>query len=155
LPSGSRDSNPQPQPESSPPMSLIRYQLPGLSTRPAFRRSSPRNDWERLFEFAFPAPETAASRAGVPALDLYETEDAYVAKLEVPGVKNEDVDITLHEGVLTVSGTRQSEFGAEAKTSFRTERTFGKFERSVGLPAPVDATRVKATSKDGVLTVTL
>lgn len=136
-------------------MSLVRYQSPSLAAWPSFRSGSLRDDWDRLFEFAFPTRPLSGFSGTVPALDLYDTPEALIAKVEVPGVKNEDIDITLHEGVLTISGSRQSELESSNKTAFRSERTFGKFERSIALPTPVDASRVKASSKDGVLTVTL
>ena len=71
--------------------------------------------------------------------------------VEVPGMVKEEIDISLHGGVLTVSGERKKESQSEEGGTFRSERYFGKFQRSVTLPAAVDDTQVKATYKDGIL----
>ena len=72
-------------------------------------------------------------------------------------MKKEDVTLSLHDGVLTLSGERRHETAAPADktTTLRNERFFGRFERSITLPAPVDATRVSAAYENGILTVTL
>ena len=121
-------------------MSYLQYQYPALSTWPAFNR---------LFDFA--TRELAAPVGWAPALDLFENEESYVATLELPGFKPGDFSIDLNDGVLTLSGERK----AEGNGVFRNERPTGKFSRRVELPKRVDAQRVKAEYKDGVLTVTL
>jgi HSP20 family protein len=122
-------------------MSYLRYQYPTLSTWPTFNR---------LLDLA--TREIAAPAGWTPALDLYENEDAYVATIELPGLKAEDLSIDLRDGVLTLSGERKAEANGGA---FRNERPAGKFSRKVELPHRVDAQNVKAEYKDGVLTVTL
>lgn len=67
----------------------------------------------------------------------------------------EEIDISLHDGMLTIAGERQSSFSSEDENAERTERFSGKFRRSVSLPTPVDAGKVNATYKDGIQTVTL
>ncbi|HEY3663651.1 MAG TPA: Hsp20/alpha crystallin family protein [Chthoniobacterales bacterium] len=89
-----------------------------------------------------------------PALDLYQNNDNVVAVIELPGMRKEDIDISLHDGLLTIAGERQSSSG-EGENAERTERFSGKFRRSISLPTRVDSGKVSATYKDGILTVTL
>jgi HSP20 family protein len=138
-------------------MNVIRWQKPQLTAWPAFGRlSSLRDEIERLFD----EPLTALARtsqflSGVPALDVHEDKDNVVVKIELPGMKKEDIDVSLHDGNLSISGERKSEEKLEDAEVYRSERFFGRFERTVTLPAPVVAERVQAQYKDGVLTVTL
>lgn len=90
-----------------------------------------------------------------PPMDVKEDSDAYIVHLEVPGVPRENIDITLHEGTLTIRGTREKrneETGGEFR---RIERAYGSFARSVTLPRSVDAAQVQANLADGVLEVRL
>jgi HSP20 family protein len=121
-------------------MSFLRYQYPTLSTWPSFNR---------LFDFA--TTELSAAAGWAPALDLYENDENYVATVELPGLKSEDISIDLQDGVLTLSGERK----AETDGAFRHERPTGKFTRRVELPNRVDSQRVTAGYQDGILTVTL
>jgi HSP20 family protein len=89
-----------------------------------------------------------------PALDLYQNSDNVVALVELPGMRREDVEISLHDGTLTVSGERKRETSNGEKAE-RTERYVGKFRRSITLPTRVDANKVSAIYRDGILTVTL
>jgi len=89
-----------------------------------------------------------------PALDLYQNDDNVVAIVELPGMRKEDIDISLHDGMLTIAGERQGSSG-EGQSAERTERFSGKFRRSITLPTRVEASKVGASYKDGILTVTL
>jgi HSP20 family protein len=111
----------------------------------------------RLFELPSADPAQAGELFGVwaPALDLHEDEDNIVVMVEVPGVAKNDLKISLHEGVLTISGERRREKSAKEGANCRTERCFGKFHRAVHLHKPVKVEDVKANYKDGVLTVTM
>ena len=80
--------------------------------------------------------------------------DHLVAVVELPGMRKEDIDISLHDGTLTISGERKRENRGGEKAE-RTERYFGAFRRSIALPTRVDASKVSATYKDGILKVTL
>jgi HSP20 family protein len=91
----------------------------------------------------------------VPPLDVYEDKDNILVKVEVPGLKKEQIDISLHDGVITISGERKLEEKNQDGTMHRSERYCGRFHRTVTLPKPVANDRVKATYKDGILTVTL
>jgi HSP20 family protein len=93
-------------------------------------------------------------RAWVPAVDIYETHaHEYVIKAELPEMKREDIAVTFEQNVLTISGERKASFEDDNGTYHRSERAEGRFTRSFTLPATVDAARVSATYKDGVLTV--
>jgi len=139
-------------------MSLIRYQAPEMSTWPSFDRwASLRDEMNRLFDL--PTMSNLARQAQLfsnwtPALDLYQTVDNVVAVVELPGMRKEDINISLHDGMLTIAGERQSSSG-EGESAERTERFSGKFRRSISLPTRVDASKVSATYKEGILTVTL
>jgi HSP20 family protein len=137
-------------------MNLIRYQNPECNPWSSFDRSlSLRDELNRLFDFAFPQRDSGLFSGWTPALDVYDEKENFVVKVELPGLKKEDIDIHLHDGVLTVSGERKHEREVKEGETFRSERYFGRFQRSVALPAPVDAAKVKASYKDGVLTIDL
>ena len=138
--------------------SLTRWQRPELSTWPGFGRLTDlRDEIDRLFE----SPLTELARTSnllsgwTPALDLYEDKDNLFVKVELPGMKREDIDVSLHEGSLSISGERKSEQKHEDAEVYRAERFFGRFQRTVTLPTPVAADKVKAQYKDGILTITL
>ena len=89
-----------------------------------------------------------------PALDLYQNSENVVAVVELPGMRREDIEISLHDGTLTISGERKRET-SNGERAERTERYIGKFRRSITLPTRVDANKVSAIYRDGILTVTL
>jgi HSP20 family protein len=135
-------------------MSIIRYKTPELPTWSPFDRlSSLRDLLDSAFQLASSAPESTSG--WVPALDVFEDEDRISVQVELAGMKKEDFDISLQDDMLTISGERKSESEKREGESFRSERSFGAFSRSITLPSPVKAEEVKATYEDGVLTVTL
>ena len=139
-------------------MSLIRYQAPELSNWPTFGRlSNLRDELDTLFELPFWSNfgrQTQLFSGWTPALDLYQNNDNVIAVLELPGMRKEDIEISLHDGMLTIAGERKTETQGGEKAE-RSERYIGKFRRSITLPTRVDADKVSATYKDGILTVTL
>jgi HSP20 family protein len=90
-----------------------------------------------------------------PKVDVSETKDAVVVRAEVPGVDQKDIGLSLQEGVLTIKGEKEEEKEEKDKRYHRVERSYGAFARAIRLPAAVDSSKVSATFKDGVLTVTL
>src|SRR3954463_3785266 len=137
-------------------MSLIRYSTPTLSNWSGFDRfASLQDEVNRLFDFSFPSRDTGLFSGWSPALDLYDQKDDFVVTVELPGMKKDDIQISLHDGVLTVSGERNHESTENDDKAFRSERYFGKFQRSVTLPARVDSSKVSASYKDGILSITL
>lgn len=97
----------------------------------------------------------AALGEWAPRVDIAETDAEFVIKAEVPEVKKEDVKVSVENGVLTISGERKQEKEEKGKKFHRVERYYGSFSRSFSLPENVDDTKVKATFKDGVLTLAL
>ncbi len=139
-------------------MSLIRYQIPSSVMWPSLNRwANLRDDLDTLLELPFltGAPQTQLFTGWTPALDLYQNNDNVIAVVELPGLRKEDIEISLHDGTLTIGGERKSETNANGENATRTERFTGKFRRSITLPTRVDANKVNATYKDGILTVTL
>ncbi|MCF8031973.1 MAG: Hsp20/alpha crystallin family protein [Desulfarculaceae bacterium] len=96
-----------------------------------------------------------AEGAFVPSLDVKESEGAYVVSAEVPGLKPEDIKVEYNDGVLTLSGEKKQEIDEEQGSWHVVERRYGSFSRGVRLPSEVDLENLKATHKDGVLTVSL
>jgi HSP20 family protein len=93
------------------------------------------------------------SSSWLPAVDAWETEDAVVLSLDLPGVSGDDVAVEVDDGVLTVSGTRERKHEHSGERFFRYERRFGSFSRSVTLPAGVDEDAIEASFEDGVLEI--
>lgn len=89
----------------------------------------------------------------MPAVDVEDKTDKVVVRADVPGVKPEDIQVTLENGVLTLSGERKSETEEKGKEFTRVERTYGKFFRSFTLPQGADPDKISATTKEGVLEV--
>ncbi len=88
-----------------------------------------------------------------PAADLSETESEYVIRADLPGVKKDDVSITLSEGMLTLAGKRQEEKKEKGENEIRVERFVGEFSRRFSLPDDADSTAVKAQADNGSLTI--
>jgi HSP20 family protein len=88
-----------------------------------------------------------------PALDIAETSDEYLMRAELPGVKKEDVKISLAQNVLTITGEKKTEYKEENKKYHRLERSYGTFQRSFTLPSPVKADDVSASFKEGILEI--
>ncbi len=90
-----------------------------------------------------------------PATDVSETPEALTLKLEVPGLSRDDIKISVENNMLTVRGEKTQETSSENETFYRTERSYGSFERSFSLPSHVDPDDVKASLENGVLTIRL
>ncbi len=93
--------------------------------------------------------------AFAPSFEVRETKDAYVFKADLPGLREEDLDISLTGSRLTIAGQRQEEKREEGERFYTYERSFGAFSRSFTLPEGVDAEHVQGEMKDGVLTVVI
>jgi HSP20 family protein len=139
-------------------MNMIRWQRPLLATWPGLGRLTElRDEIDRVFE----GPVAEFVRGSnyfsgwTPALDVFEDKDAFTVKVELPGMKKEDINVTLHDGSLSISGERKHEVRPDDTEVHRTERYVGRFQRTLTLPAAVAADRIKATYKDGVLSVHL
>jgi len=121
-----------------------------------------RSQFDRLFEDFFgdyDAPATPGEAAAVPtispSLDVSETDKAYEIAVELPGVAEKDIDVSVFDGVLAIKGEKRSESEAKEKNYHRVERSYGSFERRLTLPAEADAEKIDAGFANGVLTVTI
>ncbi|RBW52060.1 Hsp20/alpha crystallin family protein [Marinobacter sp. F3R11] len=90
-----------------------------------------------------------------PAVDIKETDEAFTIEAELPGMDKKDVKVTVHDGVLSIEGERKHEEESKDKKLHRIERYYGSFMRRFTLPENVDENSVKASFKDGLLTLTL
>ena len=137
---------------------LIRWRRPALASWQGFGRV---NDFQDEIERLFGAPLAALTGSGevakswAPALDVHEDKDSYVVKTELPGMKREDIQVSFHEGSLSISGERKNETKHKDAEVYRAERFVGRFQRTLVLPSPVAVEKVKAQYKDGVLTISL
>lgn len=104
---------------------------------------------------ASPASEAAAGRTWMPAVDIREGDEHLELVAELPGMKKEDVQITLENNVLTIAGERKFEAETKNEAYHRIERAYGNFSRSFTLPATVKTDKVDAKFADGVLTIQL
>jgi len=122
---------------------------------PANSLTTIRNEMDRLFDRLWDGDQEKISSHGdwLPALDLRETKEGFVATLDVPGIEPRDIHVTLREGLLMIRGERKTEKEEKEATFYRSERHYGVFSRAVRLPSAVDGSMVNAAFKNGVLTV--
>ena len=109
----------------------------------------------QLFNTGRTAGDDVALSAWTPAVDIFESENDYVIKLELPEVGRDDVKVNLHDQTLTISGERKIENEDKRDGYHRIERSYGQFYRSFTLPPNVNAESINAQFKDGVLRLTL
>lgn len=138
-------------------MTLMKFNRPNLyATRPSLDPFSRlQAELQRFFDLPAGDFGTQFFNNWAPALDVYEDRENLVVTLEVPGMKKEDFEIALHEGVLSITGERKLEDKRQKASGYRSERFEGRFQRSVQLPKAVEADKVRATYKDGILSVVL
>jgi HSP20 family protein len=145
---------------ANPERTIKEVQLMSLTRWDPFREMvSLRDAMDRLFEESFVRPlssRTAGSDGGLTVpIDMYETEDNVVVTAPMPGLKPEDVDISITGNTLTVKGEFKAEKEGERGNWHFQERRYGRFHRSLSLPPNVDTEHVDATFEDGVLHITL
>ena len=114
-----------------------------------------RDDFDRLVDRIINRDFDLWEGGRVPAIDVYEEGDNIIVKAEVPGVKKEDISVSLNGDILTISGKSQEEKEVKKENFYRKEIRSGTFSRSITLPAQIDKDKVKASYKDGVLHLTL
>jgi HSP20 family protein len=131
-------------------MALIRWE-------PAREINSLQQEMNRLFNTFFDAPSAgnagSTARRWVPAMDLVETDDHFVLRADLPGLSSGDVELSLEDNVLTISGERKAEHEERREGYYRVERATGSFSRSLTLPEGVDGDAIAATFEHGVLEV--
>jgi HSP20 family protein len=119
-----------------------------------------RDEIDRLFDQPFGfgewlGPTTPLFETGwAPAADVYEDKDNVFVKAELPGMKKEDIDVSVSGNMLNIAGERKEESEYEGTEGYRAERYFGHFQRGIALPTAVESDKIHAEYKDGVLTVT-
>jgi len=117
-----------------------------------------REAMDRLFEESFVRPRAgwlAQVGAGALAVDMYEIDDAVVVKSTIPGIKPEDLDISIASDTLTIRGETKAEEEVKGENYIRRERRYGSFSRSLTIPVSIVADRAEAEFENGVLTLTL
>jgi HSP20 family protein len=132
-------------------MSIVRWE-------PFSDLMSLREAMDRLFEESFVRPGSrflAPFGVGELAIDMYETDNEVVVTAALPGVKPEDVDVSITGDMLTIKGETKAETKVEKANYLRQERRYGAFSRTVSLPVPIQADKAEAKFKDGVLTLTI
>jgi len=114
-----------------------------------------RNEIDRLLDDPFSLVATGRSffEGWTPSVDLYEDKDKITVRAELPGMRKEDIEVSLDGNTLTISGERKQEEEHKEGEMYRSERYFGRFQRSITLPTPADADKIQASYKDGVLTI--
>jgi len=135
-------------------MKLINYRpIEGEVWSPFDRLHSLRDLFDSAFALAAHTPGWTGTMN--PPLDVSEDENQIVVELELAGMNKEDFDLSLDNDALTISGERKQSGEKQEGESFRSERFFGQFRRTITLPAPVKADAVSASYQDGILRVTL
>jgi HSP20 family protein len=96
-----------------------------------------------------------AEMGWAPAIEVYEKEDKFVVKAELPGMKKEDIDISVTGDTLSIKGERKAESEFKEEDYYFCERSYGSFSRSIALPSSIDTEKIEASYEDGVLEVSL
>ena len=131
-------------------MALERWRQRGLARSP-FRELA--REMEETFGRFFPAWSEERGYAWMPAVDMVEEKDEIVVKADLPGLDQKDIEVTVQDSTLTIRGERKEEKEEKKEDYYYAERSYGAFVRSLPLPNGVEADKVKATFKKGVLEV--
>ncbi len=134
-------------------MTLVRWQ-------PFQNMLAAEREFDRLFRdpfttFGAEREAEPSTRPWAPAVDIYETENSIVLKAELPGIDPKDVEVRVEDNTLYLKGERRFEKETKDENYHRVERSYGSFARSFSLPNSIDADKVVAEYKDGVLNLTL
>ena len=129
----------------------------GLMYHPFYHHpSSLFEEVDALAREMWESSEPVMLRTGMTfGLDIYEEKDDLVVKTELPGVKHEDLDISLEDGILTVKAEKKQEETSEDTTYYTCERHYGKYSRSIKLPFNVESDKISANFENGVLEIRL
>jgi HSP20 family protein len=131
-------------------MALVRYEPWGMLNQL-------RREMDRMFETGTEGEEGSAIATSdwIPAVDIKETEKAFILHADVPGVDAKDIDVHMENGILTIKGERETEKKEEREGYKRVERQFGAFYRRFSLPDTADADKISAKCKNGVVEITI
>jgi len=138
-------------------MALIRFRSFPQALDPSRDLTDTQTQMNRLFDNFLGQPSLSGTmeRAWAPPVDMYETRNEVVVAVELPGLNEKDIRLSITGDLLTIQGERQWSDEVRDAAHYRQERWFGKFERALSLPIPVETGQVKATYRDGVLTIKL
>ena len=141
-------------------MALERWRPFGSTSRwePSQSLTDIQHEMNRLFDTFFGGRPTAVAtseRVWMPLVDMWETKDDLYVAFELPGVREKEVSVSITGDLLTAKGERKWDREVKDESYHRLERVYGKFERAIPLPIPVQADRVKATYREGVLEIRL
>ena len=114
-----------------------------------------RADMDRLFNSLFGRSPEEREGFWAPVVDIEEDNESIMVKAEIPGMKKDDIKVSVQGNMLTITGERKQESEIKDKTYHRVERSYGKFSRTISLPTDVETDKVKASYKDGILNITL
>ena len=137
-------------------MTIVRWRpiSQGLERWDPFREVGDlQSEMNRMFDGFFGRSMNGPERTWAPAVDMFETKDDLVVTVELPGMNEKDIQLSITGELLSIKGERQA--AAPEEGVYRGERWFGRFERSLTLPYPVQNEKVKASYRDGVLTINL
>jgi HSP20 family protein len=139
-------------------MAVMRWRNQGLEPWSSARDiGDVQSEMNRLFDgfFGRPAQSGVSERVWAPVADMYETKDELLIKLDLPGMNEKDIQVSITGDLLSVKGQRFETQENKQESYYRAERWTGRFERIFQVPVPVQADKVGATYREGVLTVTL
>jgi HSP20 family protein len=140
-------------------MALVRFRPFGNALDPFRDLTDIQSEMNRLFDSFFGRPGqsqgSGVERVWAPPVDMYETSDELVVTVELPGLSEKDIHLSITGDMLTIKGERQWNQEVKQDQFYRNERWFGRFERALPLSVPIQADMVKASYRDGVLTVKL
>jgi len=136
---------------------MRRYRQDLANWSPLDQLNRLRDEIEHVFQSSFgnSGASTGFFEGWAPAVDLMEDKDKFTVKAELPGMKKDEIDVSLHGDTLNICGERKKEEEHKTGENYRSERYFGRFQRTVQLPQAVDGAKIEATYRDGVLTITL
>lgn len=129
-------------------MAIVRW-------RPRREIFAMQDEINRMFSNFFGGPSDDDGIALVPPTDIVEDNDEFVVSVELPGMKKNDIKLTVKDDTLTISGSKNRESESKDDRFHRVERSFGSFCRTLSLPSRVNSTNISAEFKDGVLSVKL
>jgi HSP20 family protein len=115
-------------------------------------------EWERRFDDLLGRPLwrlPVEERGWMPAVDVFEKDDKFIVKAELPGMKEEDIDVSVVGDRLSIKGEKKTETEVKEQDYYRSERSYGSFYRSIPLPSSVEADKIEASFENGVLEVAL
>jgi len=140
-------------------MAMIRWQPRGaMSPRGSFHEMDQfRQEMNSLMDWAFGRGwgDGLLESSWVPPVDVVQEADKFRVHVDLPGVKRDEIEITVHGDTLTIKGEKKRENVSKEEDTYRSERYYGSFSRSMTLPAAVDANRIEAGYKDGVLEIVI